>query len=139
MLTTLDVHLPFSLSSLSVSVSPSLSLSPLSLPPPLPPPPPHTHTYSGRKHFEYELQEVATNPRSQHPQTADAGPTNLVEEEACSPSSSSEELGNQAGDSPPTELKDEERREIFASRQKLSMFTTSTFTRPFLAFCIRKG
>ena len=39
------------------------------------------------------------------------------------PSSSSEEVRNEAGDSPPTELKDEERREIFASRQKLSMFT----------------
>ena len=66
----------------SLSLSLSLSLSPPSF-------------SSGRRHFEYEHQEV--QPIIQRPQTQPSGQTDLRDEEVSS-SSSSEEIGKEAGE-----------------------------------------
>ena len=111
----------------------SLSLPPLSLSLSLSPP----FFSSGRRHFEYERQEV--QPIIQRPQTQPSGQTDLRDEEVSS-SSSSEEVGKEASESPPTQLKDEERREIFASRQRLSKLSKSNSVQilfVFLVFSVR--
>ena len=78
---------------------------------------------SGRRHFEYEQQEV--QPPLQRPHTQASGQAELRDE--VSSSSSSEEVGKEASESPPTQFKDEERREIFAARQKLSKLSESNY------------
>lgn len=75
--------------------------------------PPVSLSASGRRQFEYQQQEhvVATPTATQHEQ----------------PSSSS------GGDSPPTELKPEERMELFEARQKLVRTPPKKFAPPFPA------
>ena len=90
----------------------------LSLPPSLP-------SLSGRRHFEYEQQEVQPPP-VQRPHTQSSGQMEHGDEEVSS-SSSSEGVSKEASESPPTQLKDEERREIFAARQRLSKLSGSYY------------
>ena len=63
-------------------------------------------------------------PPLQRPHTQASSQAELRDEEVSS-SSSSEEVGKEASESPPTQFKDEERREIFAVRQKLSKLSES--------------
>lgn len=90
---------------------------------------------SGRRHFEYEKREVASHPSSNLHKTNSSNQEKGAEGGVCSPSSTSNEDNSSnsgVGDSPPTELKDEERREIFATRQRLMRTPPKFHNDPFL-------